>query len=98
MATIIKKQTIEREVEKVFADAKLTARVSTDIQNTVVSFCGTIYTGDGNNEAVANYNFAITPYYGGENTAFDEAKYANYVKDLILDVETQLKTKNESNI
>lgn len=92
MATIIKKQTIEREVEKVFADAKLTGRVSTDAANNVVSFSGTIYTGENKDQVAGTYNFSLSPsYYGDSAPAFDEAKFASYVKELITEVENQIK-------
>lgn len=92
MATVIKKQTIEREVEKVFADAKLTGRVSTDAANNVVSFSGTIYTGENKDQVAGTYNFSLSPsYYGDGAPAFDEAKFASYVKELITEVENQIK-------
>ena len=92
MATIIKKQTIERQVEKVFADAKLTGRVSTDAANNVVSFSGTIYTGENKDQVAGTYNFNLSPsYYGDSAPAFDEAKFASYVKELITEVENQIK-------
>lgn len=92
MAAIIKKQTIEREVEKVFADAKLVGRVSADEQNKIMSFSGTIYTGENKDQVAGTYNFSLSPSYYGENApAFDEAKFAGYVKELITEVENQIK-------
>ena len=92
MTTIIKKQTIEREVEKVFSDTKLTGRVSTDEQNKIMSFSGTIYTGENKDQVTGTYNFSLSPsYYGEDAPAFDEAKFASYVKELITEVENQIK-------
>lgn len=92
MTAIIKKQTIEREVEKVFADAKLTGRVSTDAANNIVSFNGTIYTGENKDQVAGTYNFSVTPSYcGSDAPTIDEAKFSGYVRELITEVENQIK-------
>lgn len=90
--TIIKKETIEREVEKVFADAKLVGRVSSDALNHITSFGGTIYVGENKDQVVGTFNFNLSPSYYGENAPlFDEAKFSVYVKELMSEVEMQIK-------